>query len=179
PNDLCGWEPYGAVLSRRGFRVLLIDLRAYGLSRRGPYGGKRGAIADVRGAVDELKQLGAEQGALVGAADGGATEMVAAPALGSGIAGLASLSGELNLASSGLNALAAAPGIRVPLLIMGSHGDPYLDTKDARTLARAATATHPQVVMFDGTQHGWELLATTHRQRAYAILVDFLRRVTA
>jgi pimeloyl-ACP methyl ester carboxylesterase len=178
PNDLCGWEPYGAVLSRRGFRVMILDLRAFGLSRRGPYGGARGAIADVRGAVHELKSLGAKKVALVGASYGGSTAMVAAPALGSDIAGVASLSGELNLGSSGLNALAAAPKLKAPFLIMGSNGDPYLDAKDARTLAGAAKATHPQVVMFDGAQHGWDLLASTHEHRAYAVLVGFLRRAT-
>ena len=104
--------------------------------------------------------------------------MVAAPALSSDVGGVASLSGELNLASSGLNALAAAPKITVPLLSMGSNGDPYLDAKDARTLAKAAKATRPQVVMFEGTQHGWELLESTHMQRAYAVLIGFLRRVT-
>ena len=61
PADLCGWEPYGAELVRQGFHVLLVDLRAYGLSQRGPYGGRRGAVADVRGAVDELKHRGAKQ----------------------------------------------------------------------------------------------------------------------
>jgi pimeloyl-ACP methyl ester carboxylesterase len=178
PNDLCGWEPYGAVLARRGFRVMILDLRAFGLSHRGAYGGARGAVADVRGAVDELKSLGAKKIALVGASYGGSTAMVAAPALGSDVAGVASLSGELNLASSGLNALAEVPRITIPLLVMGSNGDPYLDAKDARTLAKAAKATHPQVVMFDGTQHGWELLASTHERRAYAVLIGFLRRVT-
>jgi pimeloyl-ACP methyl ester carboxylesterase len=32
PNDLCGWARYAGVLSRAGFRVLLIDHRHYGLS---------------------------------------------------------------------------------------------------------------------------------------------------
>ena len=63
---------------------------------------------------------------------------------------------------------------------MGSDGDPYLDTKDAHTLAVAAKAAQRDgSSMFDGTQHGWELLASTHRQRAYAVLIGFLRRVTA
>jgi pimeloyl-ACP methyl ester carboxylesterase len=178
PNDLCGWEPYAAVLAHRGFHVLLVDLRAYGLSRRGPYGGERGAIADVRGAVAELKALGGKRVALVGASYGGVTAFVAAPALGSDIAGVASLSGELDLSNANLNALAAAPKIRVPLLIMGSRKDPYLDETDARRLARAASDTHAQVVEFDGAEHGWDLLAGTHERRAYSVLVGFLRRVT-
>ena len=97
PDDLCGWEPYAAEVAKRGFHVLLVDLRAFGLSQRGPYGGRRGAVADVRGAVDELKHLGAKQVAVVGASYGGVTALAAAPALGPQIAGVASLSGELDL----------------------------------------------------------------------------------
>ena len=178
PSDLCGWEPYGAELGRRGFRVFMIDLRTFGLSGRGPYGGLRGAVADVRGAVDELKRLGAKRVAVVGASYGGVTALVTAPALGSQISGVASLSGELALASAGLKTLPAMPKIRVPLLIMGSRKDHYLDETDARQLIRAATSTHAKLVEFDGTDHGWSLLAFSHKQRAYEVLVGFLRRVT-
>jgi pimeloyl-ACP methyl ester carboxylesterase len=178
PSDLCGWEPYGAELARRGFHVLLIDLRAYGLSQRGPYGGQRGAVADVRGAVNELKRLGAKRVALVGASYGGVTALAAAPELGPEISGVASLSGELELKNAGLNALAAVPQIQVPMLIMGSRKDPYLDEEDARTLLRNATAAPAQLVEFDGSDHGWNLLDPPHKQRAYAVLVGFLRSVT-
>ena len=71
PADLCGWEPYGAELVRQGFHVLLVDLRTFGHSQRGPRGGRRGAVADVRGAVDELKHRGAKQVAVVGASSAG------------------------------------------------------------------------------------------------------------
>ena len=178
PADLCGWEPYGATLARRGFRVLLVDLRAFGLSGRGRYGGKRGGVADVRGAVHELKRLGAKRVALVGASYGGATALVAAPALGSQIAGVASLSGELALPNAQLNALATVPRLRVPLLVLGSRGDPYLDAADARRLLRAAGPKQKTLVEFDGTSHGWNLLGdASTRTRADRELVAFLRRV--
>ena len=61
---------------------------------------------------------------------------------------------------------------------MGSRKDPYLDEQDARQLVRAATATDAQLVEFDGAEHGWDLLSSTHKRRAYAALVGFLRRVT-
>ncbi len=179
PADLCGWAPYGARLAKQGFHVLLVDLRAFGLSHRGPYGGKAGAVADVRGAVDELNDLGAKHVAVVGASYGGVTALVAAPALGSSIAAVASLSGELVLGNAGLNALAAMHAIHVPLLIMGSRADPYLDERDARKLVRAATSTNPQLVEFDGQSHGWNLLADSGTSaRANRVLVGFLRRVT-
>jgi alpha-beta hydrolase superfamily lysophospholipase len=177
PADLCGWEPYGTRLARNGFHVLNIDLRAYGLSARGPTGGARGAIADVRGAVDDLKQLGAKKVALVGASYGAVTALVAGPSLGSQITGVASLSGELDL-GSGLNALAAVPRLRVPLLIMGSRDDRYLDARDAQKLLRAAGSSDKSLAEFAGADHGWDLLALSHAQRANRLLLRFLRRVT-
>jgi alpha-beta hydrolase superfamily lysophospholipase len=177
PADLCGWEPYGAKLAQDGFRVLMIDLRAYGLAGRGPRGGARGAIADLSGAVDELKRLRASKIAVVGASYGGVNALVAAPALGSRIAGVASLSGELELGSS-LNALAGVRHLRVPLLIMGSREDRYLDAADARKLLRAAASPQKSLVEFGGGDHGWDLLAFSHKQRANRLLVRFLRHVT-
>jgi pimeloyl-ACP methyl ester carboxylesterase len=178
PSDLCGWEPYGAELVRQGFRVMLVDLRTFGLSQRGPGGGRRGAVADVRGGVEELKHRGAKQVALVGASYGGVTALASAPVLGPEISGVASLSGELELKNAGLNALAAMPNIQVPVLVMGSREDPYLDETDARELLQAATASRAQLVEFDGSDHGWNLLDPPHKQRAYAVLVGFLRSVT-
>jgi pimeloyl-ACP methyl ester carboxylesterase len=178
PSDLCGWEPYGATLAKRGFHVLLIDLRAFGLSKRGTRYGTPGAIADLRGAVAELKELGAKKVALVGASYGGAAVVAAGPALGTQIAGVASLSGELNLGNARLNALAAVPRLRVPLLIMGSRKDHYLDEADAQKLIRAAGSEQKSLVEFDGYEHGWTLLDLSHKQRAYQVLVGFLRHVT-
>jgi alpha-beta hydrolase superfamily lysophospholipase len=181
PADLCGWAPYAKTLARRGFHVLLVDLRAFGLSHRGAYGGPRGARADVRGAVDELKRLGAERVVVVGASYGGVVALVAAPALGSRISAVASLSGETSLGSgpSALNALAAASRIRVPLLIMGSRQDRYLSEAEAKQFVRAAGSTHVSLAEFNGTFHGWDLLSSSpQRQRADDILVEFLARET-
>jgi len=178
PDDLCGSEPYAAEVAGRGFHVLIIDLRAFGLSHRGPRGGIRGAVADVRGAVDELKRLGAERVAVVGASYGGAAAVATAPELGSEIDGVVSISGELDLGSAQLHALAAVPRITVPLLIMGSRNDHYLDQEDARTMLRAATSSRAQLVEFDGSAHGWNILASSQKQRAYEFLIGFLRSVT-
>jgi pimeloyl-ACP methyl ester carboxylesterase len=180
PADLCGWAPYGASLARRGFHVLLVDLRAYGLSARGPYGGKRGAIADVRGSVTALRRLGARRVALVGASYGAVNALVAAPALGHSIDAVASLSGELDLNDGEFDSLAAVRRIGVPLLLLGSREDRYLDEADARRLVRAAReAPERRLVEFPGSYHGWDLLDTSPQHtRADRVLVAFLRRVT-
>ena len=178
PADLCGWTPYAEVLARRHFHVLLVDLRAYGLSARGPYGGRRGAIADVRGAVNELKRLGAKRVAVVGASYGGVNALVAAPALGASISAVASLSGELSLGDS-LDALAAVPHIRVPLLVLGSRDDRYLSYAEARRLIHAAGSPKRSLVEFNGTFHGWDLLyRAPERRHANEVLVQFLARAT-
>ncbi len=182
PADLCGWVPYGQTLASRHFHVLLVDLRGFGLSHRGPYGGPRGAIADLRGAVAELRRLGAKRIAVVGASYGGATALVAAPALDARISAAASLSGELVLGAGSkteLNALAAVRRLRVPLLVLGSRDDRYLSGKEARQLIRAAASKQKSLVLFDGTFHGWDLLYDApQRKRADRVLTAFLRRAT-
>ena len=178
PSDLCGWEPYAAEVAKRGFHVLIIDLRAYGLSQRGPRGGVRGAVADIRGAVRELERLGAERVAVVGASYGGAAAVAAAPQLWSEVAGIVSLSGELDLPAAQLHPLAAVSEITLPLLIMSSRKDPYLDEDDSRLMLRAAVKSRAQLVLFDGDAHGWDLLAPPHQQRGYQFLISFLRSVT-
>jgi pimeloyl-ACP methyl ester carboxylesterase len=182
PADLCGWEPYGMTLARRHFHVLLVDLRGYRLSHRGSFGGARGARADVRGAVDELKRLGAKRVVVVGASYGGVVALVAAPALGSQIAAVASLSGELVLgqgSATELNALDAVRRLRVPLLVMGSRDDRYLSDAEARQLVHAAGSKQKSLTEFDGTFHGWDLLSDApQHQRADDILLEFLARET-
>jgi pimeloyl-ACP methyl ester carboxylesterase len=178
PADLCGWVPYGETLAQRGFHVLLVDLRGYGDSARGLHGGARGAIADASGAVDRLNRLGAKHVVLVGASYGGVNALVAAPALGSRISAVASLSGELNL-GGGLDALDAVKHLHVPLLVLGSRDDPYLRQADARRLVRAASSADKRLVEFDGGVHGWDLLADRiDRKRADDVLTTFLREHT-
>lgn len=180
PADLCDWAPYAKSLATRGFHVLLVDLRGYGLSRGAP-DGARGATADVHGAVDELKSLGATKVALVGASYGGATAMVAAPTMGSAIAGIANLSGETVLhegSADELNALAAVKRLHVPFLVLASRNDHWLLGAEARKLVSAAESRDKQVVVYPGYRHGWDLLYMPPRKPADTALVAFLRRVT-
>lgn len=181
PSDLCEWVPYATTLTHAGFHVLLVDLRGFGLSRGAP-SGEAGARADVRGAVDELRSLGADKVALVGASYGGATAMVAAPSLGDDIAGVANLSGELVLHQGGadeLNALAAVEQLHVPFLVLASKRDRYLDAADARKLYRAAATRRKSIALFRGDAHGLNLLyLSKQRTRVHRLLQTFLRSVT-
>lgn len=178
PADLCGWVPYAQVLSRAGFRVLLIDHRGSGLSPppKDPAAQNRYS-SDLRGAVDELKRDGAHSVFLMGASFGGVTSMAAAPRLGARIAGVISVSGETSLGTGDLDALAAMPKLHVPFLILGSREDGYLPVADARELLRRAGSTHKRLVLFPGGDHGWDILTISPSlARASRIVIDFLHR---
>jgi pimeloyl-ACP methyl ester carboxylesterase len=181
PGDLCGWVTYAGVLSRAGFRVLLFDLRGFGLSQS-PTGAKAGRFSrDFEGAVDELKREGASKVFIGGASFGGAASMVAGSRLGSRIAGVVSLSGEPELGNkygpdAELDAQAAIPGLQAPLLILDAREDGYLSVEDAQTLEHRAGSAYKRLVVFPGGYHGWDLVGLApYHERASHVLIDFLR----
>jgi pimeloyl-ACP methyl ester carboxylesterase len=177
PADLCRWVDEAVVLVRAGFRVLLFDFRGLGLSSRSR---RYGYPADVVGAVDELRRLGATRVQVVGASLGGNAALVAAPKLGARIAGVASLSGEANLSPSfgpGLDAVAAVRKTSVPVLVMTAQDDPLAPAADARRIAAAARSKNKELHVFQGSEHGWDMLyVAPYRAKAQAVLLAFLRR---
>jgi len=182
PGDLCGWVSYAGVLSRAGFRVLIFDLRGFGLSQS-PNGARAGRFTrDFEGAVAELEREGASKVFIGGASFGGAASMVAGSRLDSKIAGVVSLSGEPNLGNkygpnAELDAQAAIPKLQAPLLILGSREDGYLSVEDAHALERRAGSSHRRLALFPGDYHGWDLVdLAPYHERASRILIDFLRR---
>jgi pimeloyl-ACP methyl ester carboxylesterase len=177
PSDLCEWADFGAKLAADGFHVLLVDLRGFGRSRGAPIG-RKGAEADVLGAFEELERRGAERIAVVGASYGGVHAVIGGAALGARAAGVASLSGELVLREGGadeLNALAAAPRLRAPFLLLGSRRDRWLDEREARRLIEAVGSKRKTLVEFDGESHG---IALVDLPRGEIRLTAFLRSVT-
>jgi pimeloyl-ACP methyl ester carboxylesterase len=102
-------------------------------------------------------------GDLCGASFGGAASMVAGSRLGSRIAGVVSLSGEPDLGNrfgpdSELDAQAAIPKLKAPLLIVGSREDGYLSVAAARSLERRASSAYKRLALFPGGYHGWDLV---------------------
>ncbi len=182
PADLCGWVPYARVLSRAGFRVLLVDHRHFGLSHSPADPAKSGRFSrDLAGAVEELKREGARKVFLMGASFGGITSVVAGSRLGSKIAGVVSVSGEARIGNrygpdAELDAMAAVPKLRVPLLILGSRDDGYLPPADAHALIRRAGSTRKEAVLFPGSYHGWDLFSRSpSRASASRAVIAFFR----
>jgi pimeloyl-ACP methyl ester carboxylesterase len=91
---------------------------------------------DLQAAIDALHATGARKVFVVGASFGGAAALRAAAKL-HGAAGFVSLSGELDLPTTG-NVLPAVRRLREPLLVVASRRDSYLDAADAGRLVGAA-----------------------------------------
>jgi hypothetical protein len=66
---LCGWWPYAVRLAGRGFRVLLFDMRCYGLSAC-PQRAREAVANDIHAATRELRRRGCTSVELVGASLG-------------------------------------------------------------------------------------------------------------
>jgi pimeloyl-ACP methyl ester carboxylesterase len=179
PRDLCGWWPYARYLSRHGVRALLFDLRCFGDS---PCPGGRGhAVADVAGAMAELRRRGARRVALVGASMGGAIAVVAAAQLHP--AAVVDLSGERD--TSGLtpgidaDAGAAAHGVVAPALFAVARGDRYVPVPDMRAVARHVRSPTKRVIVLPAAAgHGWDMLFGTASKWSplAATVAAFIRR---
>jgi pimeloyl-ACP methyl ester carboxylesterase len=157
PADLCGWLPYIATLARARLRVLAFDFRGFGDSQRPGSAHKYLAYGrDLGAAVAHLRAEGTRTVYLIGASFGGAAALTYAPQLP--LAGVISLSGEAQIAGAGLDALAAVPRLRAPLLIVGSRDDRYLPVPDALRLLRRAGSRDKRTAFYPGAFHGWQLV---------------------
>jgi dienelactone hydrolase len=106
---------------------------------------------------------------------GGAATVAEAPRL-KNVAGVISLSGELELPTSELDAIGAAPKITVPFLFVGSRDDGYVLGSEARRLTRAVGSKDKQVHIFGGGYHGWDLLdVAPYRARVKSLLLGWIR----
>ncbi|HEY2776582.1 MAG TPA: alpha/beta fold hydrolase [Gaiellaceae bacterium] len=171
---LCGWLPTLRWLSENGIRALAINFRGYPPSGIPSLADYHHYAQDIQAAVNAAHALGAKQVFVLGASMGGAATVAEAPKL-KDVAGVISLSGELSLPTSELDAIGAAPNISVPFLFVGSEDDGYVTGSQARRLTRAVGSQDKQVHIFAGGYHGWDLLdAAPHRARVKALLLSWL-----
>jgi non-heme chloroperoxidase len=166
---LCGWLPTMRFLAQHGFRALAFDFRGVYPSPLPPARTQYDWGRDLQAAVDAAHT---KHVVLAGASFGGAAVVAFGPDL-HGIDGIASFSGEPDLPTPHIHALANAPRLRVPLFVVASRLDGYLDTAEARRLVRAAGSQNKELVLFPGRLHGWDILDERAKARA-----DFLTWIT-
>jgi alpha-beta hydrolase superfamily lysophospholipase len=172
---LCGWLPTLRWLAANDIRAVAINFRGYPPSGTPSLAAYHHYAQDIQTAVDAAHTLGAKEVFVMGASMGGAATVAEAPEL-KDVAGVISLSGELELPTSELDAIGAAPKITVPFLFVGSEADGYVLGSEARRLTRAVGSRDKQVHIFDGGYHGWDLLdVAPYRARVKALLLDWLR----
>jgi alpha-beta hydrolase superfamily lysophospholipase len=172
-GDLCEWAPFARTLASQGVFVFAFDFRGHGFSKGRPTYGRLGV--DVAAAVKAVRGLGARQVSVAGASLGGIAAVVAAANIRPPLAGVAAVSAPATIAGR-LNALPAAPRVRVPALFVAAEedqNDPYDFAADARALYAAVASTEKRLELAPGNLHGTFLVAG--RASVRELLVRFSR----
>ena len=181
PSELCQWLPEALVLRARGLRVLLFDFRGLGLSPTPAHvRAQLDYVQDVVGAARELRVRGATRVYLMGASLGATSSIVAAARIRPAVAGVVSLSGEADLSGtfpgSGLDAVAAAKRLKVPVLFVAAKQDSLVPAADVARIHAALHSKGSEVVIFPGGYHGWDLLyLAPYRAKVAALVNGFVR----
>jgi len=154
--------------------VLAFDFRGFPPSASAPKRIADDFAPDLQAAVDALHANGASKVFVVGASFGGAAALSESAKL-HGVAGFASLSGELELPAHGIDALAGVRELRAPLLVLAFRQDYYLDAAAAKRLVQAAGSTDKQLALYPGYTHGWDLLELApFRRQVWSRLLGWL-----
>jgi pimeloyl-ACP methyl ester carboxylesterase len=167
-GGLCAWATSARRLAAAGYFVVAFDFRGYGDSK-GSQNTSRFA-GDYAAAVRVARSLGAGKVVLVGASMGGTAALVAGANVRPAVNGVVGLSAPARFA--GLDALAAAPRLTVPVLLVAAEEDlPYPD--DARQLYQVVASERKRVEIVPLGRHGIFLFESTPSVRR---LVDqFIR----
>jgi pimeloyl-ACP methyl ester carboxylesterase len=171
-HDACTWLPYAKNLADRGYRVLAFD-----------FNGEHGTTfvqgstedGDVVAAAGLVRERGADKVVLLGASRGGAAVLVAATKVQPAVAAVLSLSGPASF--NGMDALAAVPKLRAPVLyLVADEDDPFY--RDARSLANATPTKLTTLFVIKGGGHGEQFVLdeVTTSGQAMAAIDDFLAK---
>ena len=167
PADQRSWHDFARALWEDGVSALTVDFRGYGASE----GGKDTAKIDrdARAALAFARDRGYESVVLVGASMGGtAAIMVAAE---EPVAGVITLSAPISF--RGLDAKSAAGRVPVPLAVLASRGDTSAADSLA-TLAERAGLDERHAVLYEGREHGTDMLTGEHGAQVWARLRELI-----
>ena len=167
-GGLCAWARSARKLAAAGYFVVAFDFRGYGDSK-GSQNTSRFA-GDYAAAVRAARSLGARKVVLVGASMGGTAALVAGANVRPPVIGIVSLSAPARYA--GLNALATAPRLTVPVLLVAAEEDlPFPD--DARQLYQAVASERKRVEIVPRGRHGIDLFEST--ASVQRLVAEFIR----
>jgi pimeloyl-ACP methyl ester carboxylesterase len=163
-DDACEWAAEARALARRGYAVAVF-LNA---------GGDESRQAVGVGAA--LRANGARRIVLIGASVGARAVLQAGARHPRGVVGLVALSAERRVTSSPSDLLPVARRVQVPVLSIGSRGDP-LTTWGKDTIAWDRTLSRDRLLLLRGDGHGADLLAGRNGPRVRAEIIRFLHSV--
>jgi pimeloyl-ACP methyl ester carboxylesterase len=152
-------------LAQQGYLVLAYDFRGYGDSAGG---GTLNFDADLRGAIDFVRQQGATRIILLGSSMGGTTSLKAAAT--ESVAGVITLSAPQHFAAISVSD-AEVQAISTPKLFVNSQDDTYADD----TAHMYTVASEPKhLVIYTGVAHGIEIFSTEHGADLIQRIFDFI-----
>jgi len=165
-GSLCDWAPYARRLAARGYFVFAIDFRSHGLSqaRTGAAGDR--LASDLAAAVANVRALGKPKVFVVGASMGGIAALVAAAGVKPALDGVVAVSAPARF--HGLDAVASAPRLRVPVLYLAAEGDDnagYDFSADAERMYGRTAARDKRLEILPGRLHGVALVGGSARAR--------------
>lgn len=174
-GSLCEWLAYARRLARLGYTVFAIDFRGHGLSQYRAGAAANRLPLDLAAAVSVVRARGHRKVFLVGASMGGIASLVAGANVKPPVDGVVSVSAPARF--MGMDALASAPRLRVPVLYLASDGDEverYDFSVDAQQMHAATRAADKRVEVLPGRLHGVALVGGS--PRAKLLVETFLKR---
>jgi pimeloyl-ACP methyl ester carboxylesterase len=178
PGDLCDWMFYARAFEAKGYVVLPFDMNGFGASTVAPTSPTRAYWdRDVAAAAGVLRGHGVRKVVLIGASLGGTVVVAAAAGIKPAVSAVVDLSGPTE--SSGVDAVAAARRLRVPVQYVVADDDAYI--ADVRQTYRATPPRLRRLLVVTGGGHGVGLLLSDlqpHARQTRAVIEAFIRRHT-
>ena len=173
-GSLCEWLPYARRLASKGYFVFAIDFRGHGLSQVRSGAAANRLASDLAGAAKAVRALGTKNVFLIGASMGGIASLTAGTSVKPPVDGVISISGPAQF--MGMNAIASAPRLRVPVLYLAATGDDnagYDFSEDAEAMFAKTAAADKRLELLPGTAHGVGLVASS--SKAKSLIEGFLK----